>query len=211
MKFKTITSGIIPLGRDNVDTDAIMPKQYLKMIGKTGYGKVLFDDWRYLDSGTADSDHSKRRPNTEFVLNNPKYATAKILVSGDNFGCGSSREHAVWGLVDYGIRVVIAGSFADIFYGNSINNGLLPLMLSQDHIAQLLQKTKELNDYQVTIDLSKQEIFDNQSWHHNFEINSESKKRLLEGIDEIDQIMMHRDDIEKYEEKRKAQAPWLYK
>lgn len=209
MKFDTFTSKILPLDRNNVDTDAIMPKQYLKMIGKTGYGQVLFDDWRYLDPGTADSKHSERRLNPDFILNDTKYSEAKILASGENFGCGSSREHAVWGLVDYGFRAVLAVSYADIFFSNAINNGLLPVALTKEEITSILHNATEDENYTIEIDLLNNAIKDSNGIPYSFQLSQDYRKRLLHGLDEISLILKYKDKIRKYEEQRREKMPWL--
>ena len=156
--FTTFTGIVLPLDRPNVDTDSIIPKQYLKSIKRSGFGVNLFDDWRYLDPGNPGDDHSRRRPNSAFVLNHPRYHGAEILLARQNFGCGSSREHAVWALMDFGIRAVLAPGFADIFFSNSLKNGLLPVVLPENVVDQLFNQTFAVNGYRLTVDLEKQRI-----------------------------------------------------
>ncbi|CAA6827514.1 MAG: 3-isopropylmalate dehydratase small subunit (EC [uncultured Thiotrichaceae bacterium] len=210
-KFTQHNGLVIPLDRPNVDTDAIIPKQYLKSVKRTGFGPNLFDDWRYLEPGEPDMDHSKRTVNTDFVLNKPEYAGGSILLARENFGCGSSREHAVWALTDYGIRSVIASSFADIFFNNSFKNGLLPIVLKENVIDELfaLSAGKEL---QLTIDLDSQRVVVNgdSSLVYDFDVDEFKKYCLLNGLDDIGLTLQHADDIRAYEKKRKAEAPWLF-
>jgi 3-isopropylmalate/(R)-2-methylmalate dehydratase small subunit len=157
-KFEKLTGLVMPLDRGNVDTDSIIPKQYLKSIKRTGFGPALFDSWRYLDPGEPGMDHSKRRINPEFVLNHPRYQGAQILLARENFGCGSSREHAPWALLEYGIRAVIAPSFADIFYNNSFKNGLLPIVLEREAVSRLFSETEATPGYRLTVDLAAQTV-----------------------------------------------------
>lgn len=208
-KFDTFESIVVPLDRSNVDTDAIIPKQYLKSIKRTGLGPYLFDDWRYLDSGDLMQDNSKRRLNPKFVLNKPRYQGAGILLTRDNFGCGSSREHAVWSMMDQGLRVVIAPSFADIFYNNTVKNGLLAISLDTANVDVLFQHTLNEEGYRLKIDLAQQQISDRQTqWH--FEIGEFDKRCLLEGLDQIALTLEHADKIQAYEELRRKTTPWLY-
>ena len=207
--FSAIDAAVLPLDRSNVDTDAIIPKQYLKSIERTGFGVNLFDDWRYLDVGEPGQDCRQRRINPDFVLNRPQYKDAKILLARDNFACGSSREHAVWALMDYGFRVVIAPSFADIFYGNAGKNGLLAIRLDSAVVDELFGRCLRNSSYRLRVDLSGQTVADElDSWP--FDIDSFLKRRLLSGLDEIDLILMHADDIRAYERRRIRQAPWLF-
>jgi len=209
-KFTVHTGLVIPLDRSNVDTDAIIPKQYLKSIQRTGFGPTLFDDWRYLEPGEPGMDHSKRTPNPDFVLNAPRYAGASVLLARENFGCGSSREHAVWALTDYGIRAVIAPSYADIFFNNSFKNGLLPLTLPAEVIDQLFVEAQATEGYQLTVNLEEQQVVTPSGAAFAFSIDEFRKYCLLNGLDDIGLTLQHADDIRAYEEKRKQTAPWLF-
>ena len=209
-KFTVHTGLVVPLDRSNVDTDAIIPKQYLKSIHRTGFGPTLFDDWRYLEPGEPGMDHSKRTPNPDFVLNFPRYAGASVLLGRENFGCGSSREHAVWALTDYGIRTVIAPSYADIFFNNSFKNGLLPLTLPADAIDQLFREAQAQEGYRLTVDLEKQQVVTPSGAAFAFSVDEFRKYCLLNGLDDIGLTLQHADDIRAYEVKRKQQAPWLF-
>lgn len=209
-KFTVHTGLVIPLDRSNVDTDAIIPKQYLKSIQRTGFGPTLFDDWRYLEPGEPGMDHSKRTPNPDFVLNAPRYAGASVLLARENFGCGSSREHAVWALTDYGIRAVIAPSYADIFFNNSFKNGLLPLTLPAEVIDQLFVEAQATEGYQLTVNLEAQQVVTPSGTEFAFSIDEFRKYCLLNGLDDIGLTLQHAADIRAYEEKRKQTAPWLF-
>ncbi|WML91525.1 3-isopropylmalate dehydratase small subunit [Thiothrix lacustris] len=209
-KFTVHTGLVVPLDRSNVDTDAIIPKQYLKSIQRTGFGPTLFDDWRYLEPGEPGMDHSKRTPNPDFVLNFPRYAGASVLLARENFGCGSSREHAVWALTDYGIRAVIAPSYADIFFNNSFKNGLLPLTLPAEVIDQLFTEAQAAEGYQLTVDLEKQQVVTPSSAAFAFSIDEFRKYCLLNGLDDIGLTLQHAADIKAYETQRKQAAPWLF-
>lgn len=209
-KFTVHTGLVVPLDRSNVDTDAIIPKQYLKSIKRTGFGPTLFDDWRYLEPGEPGMDHSQRQPNPDFVLNFPRYVGASVLLGRENFGCGSSREHAVWALTDYGIRAVIAPSFADIFFNNSFKNGLLPITLSDEVVAQLFRETEAQQGYQLTVDLAEQKVLTPGGDSFAFEIDEFRKYCLLNGLDDIGLTLQHADDIRAYEVRRRQQAPWLF-
>jgi 3-isopropylmalate/(R)-2-methylmalate dehydratase small subunit len=209
-KFTTFTGLVAPLDRSNIDTDSIIPKQYLKSIKRTGFGPGLFDAWRYLDPGEPDGDHAKRRLNPEFVLNEPRYQGASILLTRDNFGCGSSREHAPWALLDYGIRALVGPSFADIFYNNSVKNGLLPVVLAPDVIERLFQTCAEASAYKLTIDLSAQTVTPPDGAGYSFEIDSFRKDCLLNGLDEIGVTLKQADAIRTYEERHRQRAPWLF-
>lgn len=209
-KFTVHTGLVVPLDRSNVDTDAIIPKQYLKSIQRTGFGPTLFDDWRYLEPGEPGMDHSKRTPNPDFVLNAPRYAGASVLLARENFGCGSSREHAVWALTDYGIRAVIAPSYADIFFNNSFKNGLLPLTLPADVVDQLFVEAQATEGYQLTVNLEAQQVVTPSGAAFAFSIDEFRKYCLLNGLDDIGLTLQHADDIRAYEAKRKQQAPWLF-
>ena len=208
--FTTLTSNLLPLDRPNVDTDAIIPKQYLKSVKKSGFGVNLFDDWRYLDPGEPDQDHSQRRVNNDFILNDANYAEAKILLARDNFGCGSSREHAVWALLDYGFRAVISTSYADIFYSNCFKNGLLPIVLDQEVIDQLFESSLSNPNYSVSIDLSAQTVSADGIPPCHFEIDEFKKHCMLNGLDEIGITLQYEDKIRAYEEKLKTSSPWLF-
>ena len=209
-KFTVHTGLVVPLDRSNVDTDAIIPKQYLKSIQRTGFGPTLFDDWRYLEPGEPGMDHSKRTPNPDFVLNFPRYAGASVLLARENFGCGSSREHAVWALQQYGIRAVIAPSYADIFFNNSFKNGLLPLTLPAEVIDQLFTEAQAAEGYQLTVDLEKQQVVTPSGAAFTFSIDEFRKYCLLNGLDDIGLTLQHAADIKAYETQRKQAAPWLF-
>lgn len=209
-KFTTFTGLVVPLDRSNIDTDSIIPKQYLKSIKRTGFGPGLFDAWRYLDPGEPDSDHGKRRLNPDFILNQLRYQSASVLLTRDNFGCGSSREHAPWALLDYGIRALIGPSFADIFYNNSVKNGLLPVVLAREEIDRLFQATEGISGYKLTIDLNAQIVTTPDGTDYSFEIDAFRKHCLLHGLDEIGATLKHADEIRAYQERRKREAPWLF-
>jgi len=209
-KFVTLTGLVMPLDRANVDTDAIIAKQYLKSIKRSGFGPNLFDDWRYLDPGEPGMDHSKRRINPDFVLNQPRYQSAQILLARDNFGCGSSREHAPWALLDYGFRVVIAPSYADIFYNNSFKNGLLPIVFESAVLDQLFRETEAAPGYRLKVDLSNQTVTTPTGKVHSFEIDAFRKHCLLNGLDDIGLTLQHVDEIKSYEMARRQLAPWLF-
>lgn len=207
--FTTHTGTVAPLNRSNVDTDAIIPKQYLKSIKRTGFGAFVFDEWRFTDEGTLDSRPEDRTENPDFVLNQPQYRGATILLAGRNFGCGSSREHAVWALADYGFRAVIAPSFADIFFSNSFKNGFLPIVLEEEVVEQLM-KEAEADGLELTVDLEAREVCapDGRSWA--FAIDDFRRENLLRGLDEIGRTLEHADEIRAYEQRRAQQAPWLF-
>ena len=208
--FKRVEGLVVPLDRPNVDTDAIIPKQYLKSVKRTGFGPNLFDDWRYLDPGEPGMDHSKRRPNPDFVLKQPRYQGAEILLARENFGCGSSREHAVWALTDYGIRSVIAPSFADIFYNNSFKNGLLPIVLDEQTVDRLFREVEANEGYRLTIDLEAQTITTPSGEVIPFEVDAFRRYCLLNGLDDIGLTLQHADEIRAYEARRRQEAPWLF-
>jgi 3-isopropylmalate/(R)-2-methylmalate dehydratase small subunit len=208
--FTVVTAKVAPLDRPNVDTDAIIPKQYLKSIRRTGFGPFLFDDWRYLDPGTLDIDPATRRPNPDFVLNDPKHSGAQILVARDNFGCGSSREHAVWALADYGLRAVIAPSFADIFHSNCFKNGVLPVVLKADEVQAIFDLVAADANAPLTIDLPAQQVRLPDGRAFDFPINPHHKHNLVNGLDEIGLTLTRADAIRAYEAKRRAEAPWLF-
>ena len=210
-KFETLQAVVVPLDRANVDTDAIIPKQFLKSIKRSGFGPNLFDEWRYLDHGEPGMDNSQRPVNQEFVLNLPRYRDAQVLLARDNFGCGSSREHAPWALLDYGIRVIIAPSFADIFFNNCFKNGILPIVLESGKVDQLFKETEASEGYQLKVDLDKQNITTPGGEVISFEVDAFRKHCLLNGLDDIGLTMQHVDEIRAYEEQRKQKAPWLFR
>lgn len=209
-KFVKFTAIVAPMDRANVDTDAIIPKQFLKSIKRSGFGPNLFDEWRYEDVGEPDSDNSKRPLRKEFVLNQPRYQGAKILLARENFGCGSSREHAPWALKDYGFDVVIAPSFADIFFNNCFKNGILPIVLDEQTVDDLFKEVDGEEGYQLTIDLQNQQVVKANGDSIAFEVDSFRRHCLLNGLDDIGLTLQHEADIKAYEEKRKQQAPWLF-
>ncbi len=209
-KFTQITGITAPLDRANVDTDMIIPKQFLKSIKRSGFGPNLFDELRYLDEGQPDQDCAGRPLNTEFVLNQPRYANTNILLARENFGCGSSREHAPWALDDYGIRSVIAPSFADIFYNNCFKNGLLPIVLSEQQVDQLFKEVVATEGYQLTVDLDKQVVITPSGEEMAFEVDAFRKHCLLNGLDDIGLTLQYADDIAAYEKRRRQETPWLF-
>ncbi len=208
--FIRITGVVAPLDRANIDTDAIIPKQYLKSIQRSGFGANLFDDWRYLDPGEPDQDQSARRLNPDFVLNKPAYRAAQILLTRKNFGCGSSREHAVWALLDAGFRTVIAPSFADIFFNNSLKNGLLPVVLPDTVVDRMFVAVVNADRYELTVDLETQTVMAPDGEHLSFNIDASQRYRLLKGLDDIDLTLTYADDIRRYEARRRVEAPWLF-
>ncbi len=201
---------VIPLDRPNVDTDAIIPKQFLKSISRSGFGSNLFDEWRYLDHGEPGQDCSHRPLNPDFVLNQPRYKGGSILLGRENFGCGSSREHAVWALEDFGVRVVIAPSFADIFFNNTSKNGILAIVLPETVVNGLFDTVTQTEGYQLRVDLSAQQITLPDGEIIAFEVDSFKKHSLLNGLDDIGLTLQYEADIVAYEEKRQAEAPWLF-
>ena len=205
-KFEHIISKVIPLDRSNVDTDAIIPKQFLKSIKRTGFGPNLFDEWRYLDHGEPGMDNSKRSINPDFVLNKPQFKDSKILLVRENFGCGSSREHAPWALLDFGIKVIIAESFADIFYNNCFKNGILPITLQKDEIEELFSET-ESKTLEIEVNLEKQ--FVKSSKLYSFEIDEFKKSSLLNGLDEIGLTLENKSVIANFEKSYFSNYPWL--
>ncbi len=209
-KFTVHKGLVIPLDRSNVDTDAIIPKQYLKSISRTGFGPTLFDDWRYEKAGEPGMDHSKRAIKPDFVLNQARYQGGSVLLARENFGCGSSREHAVWALTDFGIRVVIAPSYADIFFNNSFKNGLLPIVLKDKEVEELFQVVEANEGYELTVDLEKQQVISPDGKIYSFKVDEFRKHCLLNGLDDIGLTLQHADDIKAYEEKRQQSAPWLF-
>jgi 3-isopropylmalate/(R)-2-methylmalate dehydratase small subunit len=209
-KFETFEGIVCPLDRSNVDTDAIIPKQFLKSIKRTGFGPNLFDEWRYLDHGEPGMDNSRRPLNPDFVLNDPRYAGASILLARENFGCGSSREHAPWALEDYGFRVIIAPSFADIFFNNSFKNGLLPIVLNPATVDELFAAAGGDEALALTVDLAAQQIRRAGVEPIGFDVDPFRKHCLLEGLDDIGLTLQHVDDIRAYEARRRQEAPWLF-
>ncbi|VVD90556.1 3-isopropylmalate dehydratase small subunit [Pandoraea anhela] len=208
-KFTVHTGLVAPLDRENVDTDAIIPKQFLKSIKRTGFGPNLFDEWRYLDVGQPGQDCSTRPLNPNFVLNQPRYQGATVLLARKNFGCGSSREHAPWALQQYGFRAVIAPSFADIFFNNCYKNGLLPIALSEMQVDHLFNETFAFNGYQLTIDLEKQAVITSDGRAYEFDIAPFRKYCLTNGFDDIGLTLRHADKIRAYEAERLTTQPWL--
>ena len=206
--FTQLTALVAPLDRANVDTDAIIPKQFLKSIRRAGFGPYLFDEWRYLDRGEPEMDCSNRPLNPDFVLNQPQYQGAQILLTRENFGCGSSREHAPWALEDYGFRAIIGSSFADIFYNNCFKNGILPIVLSADLIDQLFNEVTD--GYQLNVDLEQQIITTPSGQTFSFSIDENRRYRLLNGLDDIGLTLQVADDIRAYEEKAKQARPWVF-
>jgi 3-isopropylmalate/(R)-2-methylmalate dehydratase small subunit len=202
-KFTPINSIAMPLDRANIDTDAIIPKQFLKSIKRSGFGPNLFDEWRYLDHGEPGMDNTKRPINPEFVLNDPKFKGAQILLTRRNFGCGSSREHAPWALDDYGFRAIIAPSFADIFYNNCFKNGLLPIILSNEIVDKLFNYSGK-----ISIDLINQTV-ETKDESYSFEVDPERKRRLINGLDDIGLTLQHEDQIRAFEKKHFAKFTWL--
>jgi 3-isopropylmalate/(R)-2-methylmalate dehydratase small subunit len=208
--FTTLDGLVCPLDRANVDTDAIIPKQFLKSIKRSGFGPNLFDAWRYLDHGEPGMDNSQRPLNPEFVLNFPRYRGAQILLARENFGCGSSREHAPWALEDYGFRAVIAPSFADIFFNNCYKNGLLPIVLPADVVDRLFAETVAQEGYRLVIDLGAQTVTTPSGESFSFEITEHRKHCLLNGLDEIGLTLRHAEKIRAFEARRRAEQPWLF-
>jgi 3-isopropylmalate/(R)-2-methylmalate dehydratase small subunit len=208
-KFENFTGVVAAFDRPNIDTDAIIPKQYLKSIKRSGFGVNLFDGWRYLDPGEPGQDHSQRRLNPQFVLNQDPYRHAQILLARENFACGSSREHAVWALMDFGIRVVIAPSYADIFYNNSFKNGLLPIALSSTQVDQLFTELEGQQDYQLSVDLERQVVSNAEGVEMAFEIDEFRKYCLLNGLDDIGLTMQKSDQITSFEQQYYEKLPWL--
>ena len=208
-KFNLHKGLVAPMDRENVDTDAIIPKQFLKSIRKTGFGPNLFDEWRYLDHGEPGQDPATRRPNPDFVLNQPRYAGASILLARKNFGCGSSREHAPWALDQYGFRAIIAPSFADIFFNNSFKNGLLPIVLPEATVDQLFNEALAFPGFTLTVDLERQVVVRPQGEEIPFEVQAFRKFCLQNGFDDIGLTLRQADKIRAFEAQRLAQKPWL--
>ncbi|MEY4733418.1 MAG: 3-isopropylmalate dehydratase small subunit [Pseudomonadota bacterium] len=208
--FNTLQSLVVPVDRANVDTDALIPKQFMKSISRTGFGDNLFDEWRYLDRGELGQDVSQRPRNPTFSLNQARYEGAQILLARENFGCGSSREHAVWALNDHGIRVLLAPSFADIFFNNCFKNGLLPIVLPNALIEQLFNEVEYNPGYTLTVDLSSQAIRSSTGMSISFDIDATRKHRLLEGLDDIGITLQNADRIRAYEARQRVTSPWLF-
>lgn len=208
--FTTLDGLVCPLDRANVDTDAIIPKQFLKSIKRSGFGPNLFDEWRYLDHGEPGMDNSKRPLNPDFVLNFPRYRGAQVLLARENFGCGSSREHAPWALEDYGFRVVIAPSFADIFFNNCFKNGVVPIVQPVEVVDQLFAECQSNEGYRLTVDLAAQTVTTPSGASFGFDITAHRKHCLLNGLDEIGLTLQHADEIKAFEAKRRQQQPWLF-
>ncbi|MCX7278818.1 MAG: 3-isopropylmalate dehydratase small subunit [Burkholderiales bacterium] len=208
-KFTVLQGLVAPMDRENVDTDAIIPKQFLKSIRKTGFGQNLFDEWRYLDPGFPGQDPASRKPNPDFVLNQPRYQGASILLAHKNFGCGSSREHAPWAIDQYGFRAIIAPSYADIFFNNCFKNGLLPIVLPEVQVAELFDACQAFPGYQLTVDLERQVIVKPQGEEIPFDVQAFRKYCLLNGFDDIGLTLRQSDKIKAFEAERLATKPWL--
>ena len=208
--FNRLDGLVVPLDRANVDTDAIIPKQFLKSIKRTGFGPHLFDEWRYLDHGEPGMDCARRPPNPEFNLNQPRYQGASILLARENFGCGSSREHAVWALDEYGIRCMIAPSFADIFFSNSFKSGLLPIRLDAGIVDRLFREVEATPGYRLVVDLAAQTVTTPSGEAFGFEVDPFRKECLLNGWDDIGLTLRHADEIRAFETQRRQDAPWLF-
>ncbi len=210
-KFTRMEGLVAPLDRANVDTDAIIPKQFLKSIKRSGFGVHLFDAWRYLDHGEPGMDLATRKPNPDFVLNQPRYKGASILVARKNFGCGSSREHAPWALDDYGFRAVIAPSYADIFYNNCFKNGLLPIVLTETQVERIFHDVAAFPGFRLVVDLNAQTVsYSDGSQVFGFEVDASRKHSLLNGLDEIGHTLQHAIEIKAFEAKRRIEQPWLF-
>lgn len=209
--FKNFTGVVAPLDRANVDTDAIIPKQFLKSIERTGFGPYLFDEWRYLDRGEPGMDCTHRPLNPEFLLNDPRYQRAQILLARENFGCGSSREHAPWALADYGFKVILAPSFADIFYNNCFKNGILPVALNAATVELLFAQAGGEDALRIEVDLIEHKLRLADGTEIFFEVDPFRRHCLLEGLDDIGLTLQHIDEIKAFEGKRREQAPWLYR
>jgi 3-isopropylmalate/(R)-2-methylmalate dehydratase small subunit len=208
--FQQLIGVVAPLDRANIDTDAIIPKQFLKSIKRSGFGPNAFDEWRYLDQGEPGMDNSKRPLNPDFILNQSRYQGASILLTRENFGCGSSREHAPWALEDSGFRVIIASSFADIFFNNCFKNGMLPIVLSADVVDTLFQEVFAQDGYQLDVDLNAQTVTSPSGAVYAFEVDHVRKHNLLHGLDDIGLTMQHQDAIKAFEVKHKTSQPWLF-
>jgi 3-isopropylmalate/(R)-2-methylmalate dehydratase small subunit len=209
-KFERFSGLVVPLDRANVDTDAIIPKQFLKSIKRSGFGPYAFDEWRYLDHGEPGMDCSKRPLNKDFALNQPRYQGAQVLLARENFGCGSSREHAPWALDDYGFRVIIAPSFADIFFNNCFKNGMLPVKLAADKVDELFKAVEAKNGFTLDVDLVQQTLTTPDGVVYKFEVDEFRKHCLLNGLDDIGLTLQHKADISAFETKHRASQPWLF-
>lgn len=209
-KFTVVTGAVAPLDRANVDTDQIIPKQFLKSIFRTGYGQNLFDEWRYLDEGYPGQDCSKRELNGGFVLNQPRYQGASVLLVRHNFGCGSSREHAPWALQEYGFRVVIAPSFADIFFNNCFKNGMLPVILKEEELDVLFHECEATEGYRLVVDLDQKKVIRPNGEAFIFDVDDFRRHCLLNGLDDIGLTLQVADSIRTFEEKARAARPWVY-
>ena len=209
-KFVRLEGLVAPLDRANVDTDAIIPKQFLKSIKRSGFGPNLFDEWRYLDVGQPEADCTNRPKNPDFLLNQPRYQGAQILLTRQNFGCGSSREHAPWALLDYGFKVNIAESFADIFFNNCFKNGILPIVLSAEQLDVLFAQVQATPGYKLVVDLENQKIVCPDGKSIAFNVDPFRKECLLNGWDDIGLTLRHADDIRAFEAKRRAEQPWMF-
>ncbi|WP_434456247.1 3-isopropylmalate dehydratase small subunit [Stutzerimonas urumqiensis] len=211
MKAFTQHTGLVcPLDRANVDTDQIIPKQFLKSIKRTGFGPNLFDEWRYLDVGQPNQDNARRPINPEFVLNFPRYQGASVLLARENFGCGSSREHAPWALEEYGFRAIIAPSYADIFYNNSFKNGLLPIVLGEQEVDELFRQAEATEGYRLTVDLAAQTVTRPDGAQYRFEVDAFRKHCLLNGLDDIGLTLQDADAIRAFEARHRDAQPWLF-
>ena len=208
--FNTMNGLVVPLDRANVDTDAIIPKQFLKSIKRSGFGPNAFDEWRYLDHGEPGMDNSKRQLNPDFVLNKSRYQGASVLLARENFGCGSSREHAPWALEDYGFRVIIAPSFADIFFNNCFKNGMLPIVLDAASVDNLFKECEAKEGYQLKIALEEQTITTPSGQVFKFDVDAFRKHCLLNGLDDIGLTMQHQDKIKAFEAQHQKAQPWLF-
>ncbi|WP_334106256.1 3-isopropylmalate dehydratase small subunit [Methylobacillus sp.] len=208
--FTQLNGLVVPLDRANVDTDAIIPKQFLKSIKRAGFGPNAFDEWRYLDHGEPGMDNSKRPLNPDFSLNQPRYQGASVLLARENFGCGSSREHAPWALLDYGFRAIIAPSFADIFFNNCFKNGILPITLPAEQVDALFQEVEPTEGYRLLIDLESQTIKTPRGQQYSFDVDAFRKHCLLNGLDDIGLTLQHVDEIKVFEARHKAAQPWLF-
>ncbi|HNJ37372.1 MAG TPA: 3-isopropylmalate dehydratase small subunit [Nitrosomonas sp.] len=209
-KFTDCDGLAVPLDRSNVDTDAIIPKQFLKSIKRSGFGQNLFDEWRFLDTGEPGKENLHRKLNPDFVLNFPRYQGARILVTRDNFGCGSSREHAPWSLQDYGFEVIIAPSFADIFFNNCFKIGLLPIVLDSKVVEKLIAQIQATEGYRLAINLEAQTVTTPTKECYHFDVDSFRKHCLINGLDEIGLTLQHTDKIKLFEQKRQSEQPWLF-
>ena len=209
-KFTTHQGVVAPMDRENVDTDAIIPKQFLKSIQRSGFGPNLFDEWRYLDKGEPGQDAAQRKPNPDFVLNQPRYQGAQILLVRENFGCGSSREHAPWALLDYGFRALIGPSFADIFYNNCFKNGLLPIVLEDGEVDAMFAQCEATEGYALTVDLAAQTVTRPDGVQHAFEIDAFRKHCLLHGLDDIGLTLQESEAIRAFEARHRAAQRWLF-